>query len=261
MTFARILALVALALPAADAAARACAHRGDQEVSPENTVPALQSAARKGARQIEFDVKFTRDRRLVLLHDPTLDRTTSGKGRLAEFDFDPVRALDAGRWFSAAFAGTRVPTFEEALAAIPPGVLLNVHLADSSGLVLQVARRLDQLGRARDAFLACSERQAAEVRAVYPALRICNMSRQGGDVEKYVERTIAMGAQFIQLVDAAGGKLPEKLAEHCRRLHSHGVTVNYFGAQEEEKIRALAAAGVDYVLTDRLSLCRRVLGE
>jgi glycerophosphoryl diester phosphodiesterase len=261
MTLARILALVALALPAADAAARACAHRGDQEAAPENTVPALQSAARKGARQIEFDVKFTRDRRLVLLHDPTLDRTTSGKGRLADFDFDPVRALDAGGWFSAAYAGTRVPTFEEALAAIPPGVLLNVHLADASGLALQVAGRLDQLGRARDAFLACSEQQAAEVRAVYPALRICNMSRQAGDVERYVERTIAMGAQFIQLRDAAGGKLPEKLAEYCRRLHSRGVTVNYFGAQEEGKIRALAAAGVDYVLTDRLSLCRRVLGE
>jgi glycerophosphoryl diester phosphodiesterase len=238
----------------------ACAHRGDQESAPENTVPAFESAVRNGARQIEFDVKFTRDHRLVILHDPTLNRTTNGRGPLAQLDFAQARALDAGAWFHPRFAGTRIPTLEETLDAIPPGILLNVHLADQPGLAAAVARVLAARHRTADAFLACTPGQAVEAAAVAPGLTICNMARQAGDAAKYVENTIALGARFIQLRDVAGAP-PVDLAALCRRLHQAGVTINYFGAQDEAKIRALAAAGVDYILTDRLTLCRRTLGE
>ena len=256
----RLAVTAVIATSGACAATLACAHRGDQETAPENTLPAIVSAVRNNARQIEFDVKFCRGGRLVILHDPTVDRTTNGKGPVAEIGFDALRGLDAGSWFLSAFAGTRIPTLEEVIDAVPPGRLLNVHLADVPGLAAATARSIAGLGRLGDVFLACTEKQAVEARALYPALRICNMSRQDGDLRAYVERTIASGAQFIQLRDTGGG-IPVELAAAVRRLHQHGVTVNYFGAQEEAKIRALAAAGVDYVLTDKLALCRKVLGE
>ncbi len=241
-------------------ATRACAHRGDVEHAPENTLPAIASAVRKKVPQIEFDVKFSRDGKLVLLHDQTIDRTSNGKGKVSDLTFAELRRLDFGSWFSPRFAGVRIPTLREILSAVPRGILLNVHLASAPGLAMAAARTLMEMGRADDAFLAATEEQAAEVRAVYPAMRICNMSRQEGDLDKYVERTIAMRAQFIQIRDAAGRRIPDVLAQTVDKLHQNGVTVNYFGAQEEDKIRALARAGVDYILTDKLDLCQRVLG-
>ncbi|MEI6502136.1 MAG: glycerophosphodiester phosphodiesterase family protein, partial [Armatimonadota bacterium] len=58
--------------------ARACAHRGDNFCAPENTLPAFELAIAKGAHQIEFDLRVTRDGQLVVLHDETVDRTTNG---------------------------------------------------------------------------------------------------------------------------------------------------------------------------------------
>ena len=94
-----------------------CAHRGHSAAAPENTLPALEAAAAHGATAAEIDLVLTRDDRLVVLHDEILDRTTSGSGRVAALTFAEVKRLDAGAWFGPAFAGTRVPSLEEALAA------------------------------------------------------------------------------------------------------------------------------------------------
>lgn len=92
------------------------AHRGNGAGAPENTLEALQQAVALGADAIEFDVRVTRDGVAVLLHDATLDRTTSGRGRLADVDFAEVRTLDASMG-SAPWTGPKpsVPTLEEVL--------------------------------------------------------------------------------------------------------------------------------------------------
>jgi glycerophosphoryl diester phosphodiesterase len=92
------------------------AHRGEHRAHPENTLPAFQAAIDAGADFFELDVRTTADSRLVLMHDAKVDRTTTGHGAVREMTFDQIRALDAGAKFSPQFAGTRVPTFEEALA-------------------------------------------------------------------------------------------------------------------------------------------------
>ena len=96
----------------------ACAHRGDQACAPENTLAAFRSAVEKSAPMIEFDVQATHDGRLVIMHDPTVDRTTNGKGKVSELSFAEIRALDAGSWFKPRFKGEQVPTLEEALEVI-----------------------------------------------------------------------------------------------------------------------------------------------
>ena len=96
-----------------------CAHRGHSIAAPENTLPALIAAAEHGATCCEIDVVLTRDDEIVLLHDEILDRTTDGRGRVADYDLAALRELDAGAWFDPRFAGTRVPTLAEALADGP----------------------------------------------------------------------------------------------------------------------------------------------
>src|SRR5689334_13189345 len=93
----------------------AIAHRGEHLRNPENTVPAFREAIRLGADYIEVDVRTTADGKLVLMHDATVDRCTTGHGEVAKMTFDEIRALDAGIRKDPEFAGTKVPTFDEVL--------------------------------------------------------------------------------------------------------------------------------------------------
>jgi glycerophosphoryl diester phosphodiesterase len=91
------------------------AHRGDTKHAPENTLSAFELAITKGVDGIEFDLHETRDGELVVLHDYTLDRTTSGNGLVSHCTFKELRALDAGRWFDLKFAGEMIPTLNEVI--------------------------------------------------------------------------------------------------------------------------------------------------
>ena len=96
------------------------AHRGDSAHRPENTLAAFAGALEVGADLVEFDVQLTRDGQVVVIHDPTVDRTTDGRGRVAEMTLAQLRALSAGypSRFGAAHRGERVPTLGEALALL-----------------------------------------------------------------------------------------------------------------------------------------------
>lgn len=121
-----------LLVPLADRSGRPAvvAHRGSSSVAPQNTLAAFEAAWRAGADAVELDVHLTADRRVVVLHDERVDATTDGTGAVADLPLDAVRSLDAGSWFSPAFAGQRVPTFEEVLGllATRPGTDLLVEL-------------------------------------------------------------------------------------------------------------------------------------
>lgn len=90
-------------------------HRGAAALAPENTLAAMRIAIEQGVDFVETDVQLTSDGVPVLLHDPTLDRTTNGSGPLAQRTFAEVRALDAGSWFGGDYAGEPVPSLEEFL--------------------------------------------------------------------------------------------------------------------------------------------------
>jgi glycerophosphoryl diester phosphodiesterase len=91
------------------------AHRGYSIAYPENTLEAYRKAIELGVEMIECDVNITRDGTLVMMHDFTLDRTTTGTGRVSASTWEDIQMLDAGRKFKAEFAGVRVPSTEETL--------------------------------------------------------------------------------------------------------------------------------------------------
>ncbi|HJS20816.1 MAG TPA: glycerophosphodiester phosphodiesterase family protein [Anaerolineales bacterium] len=93
----------------------AVAHRGHSIATPENTMVAFRRAIELGAEMIECDVNITRDEKLVMMHDPTLDRTTSGTGRVSAATWEEIQRLDAGCKFKPEFTGVKVPCAEEAL--------------------------------------------------------------------------------------------------------------------------------------------------
>lgn len=110
------------------------AHRGASAYAPEHTLPAYSLAIEMGADYVEQDLQLTRDGVLICMHDTTLERTTNVEEvfpdrateverrgerhqvwRVADFTLEEIKTLDAGSWFGEEFAGTRVPTFQEAI--------------------------------------------------------------------------------------------------------------------------------------------------
>jgi glycerophosphoryl diester phosphodiesterase len=118
------------------------AHRGEHLHHPENTLPAFEAAIAAGADYFELDVRTTSDGKFILMHDSTVDRTTNGTGEVKNLTFDQIRSLDAGSKFSQTFAGTKVPTLDEAfdLAHGKINVYVDTKYADPQQLIDTIVR-------------------------------------------------------------------------------------------------------------------------
>jgi len=104
------------------------AHRGYKAKYPENTMAAFKAAMAFGSPMIELDITLSRDRKIVVIHDETLDRTTNGSGEVRKHTFTELRSLDAGSWFSPEFKGEKLPSLEEVLDLCAGKILVNVEI-------------------------------------------------------------------------------------------------------------------------------------
>ncbi|MEK3910014.1 glycerophosphodiester phosphodiesterase family protein [Paenibacillus sp. FSL H7-0331] len=109
-------------------------HRGYKSSYPENTLLAFQKSLEMGVDVLEFDLRFSKDKVIMVIHDETLDRTTNGSGKVSDYTMAELQQLDAGGWFGKPFEGLKIPTFEELcqLLASYPDTLLNVEIKPSS---------------------------------------------------------------------------------------------------------------------------------
>jgi len=122
---------------------RGIAHRGGGVLAPENTLAGLRMAADLGCKGVEFDVMLSGDGTPVLIHDETLERTTSGRGRVAETGDAELARLDAGSWHSGRFAGEPVPSFGDAAElCLALGLWANVEIKPSRGHEAETGRKV-----------------------------------------------------------------------------------------------------------------------
>ena len=139
------------------------AHRGDWRYAPENSVAAIEHSIAVGVDVVELDLQLTRDSVLIVMHDATLNRTTTGKGRVADWTLDSIRTLKLKNGCGIRTKHT-VPTLEEALLAAKGRVLVNLDKADRYfDLVVPV---LERTGTTRQIVMKGSK-PANEVLALY----------------------------------------------------------------------------------------------
>ncbi len=132
--------------PHRDAVPAVIGHRGAAGHAPENTLASIRAAAALGVRWVEFDTKLSRDGDVILFHDDTLERTTDGRGAIADADLAQLRGLDAGGWFGPAFAGEPVPTLAEALTVLEElGLGAVVEIKASPGLEAETGRAVARM--------------------------------------------------------------------------------------------------------------------
>lgn len=126
-------------------------HRGNSLHAPENTLPALQSVLDAGGNAAEIDVVLTADGEIVVMHDLLVDRTTDNTGAVADMTLADVKRLDAGAWYGAEFAGTLVPTLNEAIAfAKAHDMVLEVEVKEKRNLNAMAAALATELAAEED---------------------------------------------------------------------------------------------------------------
>ncbi len=220
------------------------AHRGASGTCPENTLAAFRRAAAIGAPMVELDVQLTRDGQVVVIHDLTLDRTTSGTGPVCERTFAEVAALDAGSWFGASFRGERVPSLAQVLDAVRVAVNVELKAMGEDGLersALEVVVAAGALGRV--VFSSFDPGSLVRLRAVSPTAEVAVLW-DDGPLPEALRLAERVRARALHLRN--DGVTPEALAlAAASRLPVRVWTVN-----EPAEFHRLAAAGVDGVFTD-----------
>jgi glycerophosphoryl diester phosphodiesterase len=232
------------------------AHRGSSARAPENTLLAFEAAIEDGADAIECDVRRTLDGVPVVLHDATLDRTTTGRGPLAGTTLRELRRLDAGTWFARHFRGARVPTLAETLDLCRGRAGLNLEmkldglpggragrLAEAQALAPAVARVVAQ--SRFDGYLVVSsfDRKALEAfRATSPGALLGFLVSRSTAAVGAVHRRVGLHAVHPHRRLASAPRL--------RAIHRRGLLAYVWGVDDAETIVRLARDGADGAMTD-----------
>jgi glycerophosphoryl diester phosphodiesterase len=265
--------LAALAAPApshsAGPATLFAAHRGGALIWPENSLLAFRNAAEVlGADFLEFDVHLTKDGEVVVIHDPTLNRTTDGRGAVRERTLAELRALRL-RDHAGTLTAEAVPSLDEVTGLamrLRRQMLLEIKLDDRGraypGIEEKVFAVLDRhRATAATVVMAFEAETWRRVRALRPEARVAAL---------YSRRTLAgMGASLEREVDEAqragvtmlGLEQGLVTAEIVTRARGAGMTLGVWTVNDADAIRRFIDLGVGVVITDRPDLAKSALGR
>jgi len=242
----------------------AMAHRGQRASVPEQTLEAYRVAIDLGAEAVECDVQRTRDGRLVMFHDLTLDRTTDGTGPLAGIDWEGLQRLDAGSWFDPRFAGLRVPSLEDTIdLALQAGVPLCIEIKGSPDDARTTAEVVASLLRERglvDRMVVSSFDHGALAAAARtaPGLFLApeRLPESGPpDPDAAVAQARALGAAVLQ------HRWEDLTRDVVDALHAADVAVWSWPIDSLESIAQSVAVGVDGIIGDDVPLLLEGLGR
>lgn len=252
---------------------RVFGHRGAAGLAPENTLPSFALAAALGASYLELDVHATRDGTVVVLHDPTLERTTDGTGRVAERTWSEIASLDAGHRFAAApnrfpyrGQGVRVPALEAVLRRFPEHRFnIEIKQADPP-IVRAVVEAIDRTNTADRVLLAAEHdaimqsirdvvggRIATGSSALEVAAFLRQLERDERDREKPPGAALQIPVRFggVELVTA----------ESVAAAHRLGCEVHVWTINERDEIDRLLGLGVDGIMSDFPGLVAEAVRE
>ena len=251
-------------------------HRGARGLAPENTMASFTRAVQEGVDALEFDVHMTADEEIVVCHDPTVDRTTGGVGRIADMTLAELRALDAGYRFQAAGTegfpqraqGVQIPLLREVLEAFPEH-LFTVELKESPhpGFVAAVLKLCEALAPGRVQYGCFPHAQLSELRRLAPqvptgcshreirifyALNLFRLTRLFPSASRVLQVP-----RFSDFETDSGLKVVTP--RFVRAAHKSGRSVQVWTINDPELMTELLDWGVDGITTDRPDVLNEVL--
>ncbi|WP_181793280.1 glycerophosphodiester phosphodiesterase family protein [Streptomyces sp. WELS2] len=249
------------------------AHRGASAYAPENTLAAIDKAARLGFSWVENDVQRTKDGQLVVLHDDTLARTTNveevfpGRApwKVGDFTAAEIARLDAGSWFSSTYAGVRVPTLKQYMRRVERNhekLLLEIKSPELyPGIEKQTLKLLRNEGwldgRHRNRLIVQSF-SADSVRTVHRLKPAVTTAYLGAPAVTELKDF----ARFTDLINPPNGSLTREYVSAVHGLRGpHGRTLRVFTWTVDSAAGALRVAGygVDGIITNKPDVVRDAL--
>ncbi|MFV0429224.1 MAG: glycerophosphodiester phosphodiesterase [Arachnia sp.] len=231
------------------------AHRGASAAAPENTIPAFELAVEHGADGVEFDVQLTADGHPVVFHDEKLQRITGAPGRVRETTLEQLRQLDASTGREG-FAGTRVPTLDEALELLAPtGVWINIELKTNrvaDGLEESVISLIDDYEvRGRSSVSSFHHKSLRYLARIDPGLRLGTL--YSDPILRPWRYAVELGTQALHArMDSVTGKLIDK-------CHAHLLQVAVWTVDDKDDIKRMAQLGADAIITNHPQRAARLL--
>lgn len=252
-----------------DARPRVIAHRGFSGIAPENTLIAFQKAIDLGADMVELDVLLSKDGRVVVLHDETLDRTTDGEGPIQDHTWEELSKLDAGTWFTEKFggedyAGEPLPLLGEALDLMKDKILVNVEIkteAYSPELEGSIAQKTLALIHDRDLedqviISSFDSRILAQVRQLDGDIHTATLYHDGTHPELDPKAiTEEVGSNGFNM---AFKYLKADVVEAC---HKAGLPLAIYTVNSETPMRYALGLGADALFTNYPDKMMKVMAE
>jgi len=229
------------------------AHRGASGTFPENTLSAFRAAIDAGADMCELDVQLSRDGGVVVIHDETVERTTDGKGEVAELTLEELKRLDAGANFKGgALTGERISTLDEVFAVTSGRCGLNIELK-AGGLERQVAQIMQARNAFSDSIVSSFDWEyLKKIQQLHFNIRVGLLAE-----EKPVDlmmNAVAMRAHAIN------PRWDMVTADLCKAAHERDLRVYTWTVDADARMRALVECGVDGIMTNYPERLRTVVG-
>lgn len=235
------------------------AHRGASQQAPENTMTAFRLAAKMGADGIELDVQLCKDGEAVVIHNFTVDETTSGSGRVKDFTLAEIQSLDAGSWYGPEFAGERIPTLAQVLHELGPRLMLNIELKAttlrSDGLEAEAVRLVEDANMVHRVTISSFN--------LATLWRIHRLNRHLSTGLLYApDQPRHLRDRWLQPLVRPNALHPrwdmiDKQA--VAAAHRQGLAVNPWTCNEPEAMLRLISWGVDAIITDHPDLLYNLL--
>lgn len=211
-------------------------HRGALGTEPENTLRSFRRAVADGCDEIELDLRVTADGELVIMHDATVDRTTSGTGEVAALTLAELRALDAGD-------GEQIPTWAETVAAVGVRIQAEVKAAAAVPLLAQSLKADPSLAE-RTLVTSFHPEILLAVREAFPDVTTGHIFGRTPEIPEVIARTRAAGASWA-LCGIAG-----LTAEGVAEIHAAGLQATAWPVPDATTLAEATALGVDGITTD-----------
>jgi glycerophosphoryl diester phosphodiesterase len=249
------------------------AHRGGSALAPENTLPAFEQGVAFGADALELDIQTTREGEIVVIHDPTVDRTTNGAGPVASYTLEELRRLDAGYRFSPDGGqtypyrgqGIAIPTMREVFERFPT-LRVNIDLKESSPERERRLWALIQEYQAEDRVLVASgEIHLAIVRFRQLSAGRVATSASEAEIRRFFYACKARVTRWLRppydalQVPELHGRIRIVSPTFIAAAHRLGLDVHVWTVDERGAMERLLALGVDGLMTDRPDVLAEVM--
>ncbi len=234
------------------------AHRGASAYAPENTLAAFKLAIRQKADLIEDDYHVSKDGKLIVIHDDTLDRTTDAvakwggeKIKVETKTLDELRQLDAGSWKNHKYVGEKLPTFNEATLTMLEG---SVPLLErKGGTAAQTLADLQAIDAVEKVVVQAFEWEfLSELHQLEPKIVLGALGGKELDETK-IDQIKQTGAAVV------GWEHKDLKPRDVKRLHAEGFRVWAWTVNDTEDIKRVVEMGVDGIITDRPAATRRIV--